>query len=57
MRVVLQRPIDHAQRILSQLEEVDVGEAKIALRIAEALIDQRGRYEAAAALAAIQPEV
>jgi hypothetical protein len=49
-------PIDYAQRIVGVLADTDCGNAKIALRIADALIDQRGRYEMASALAGVHAE-
>lgn len=54
---VVYSPIAYAQRIIDVLGDIDCGSAKIALRIADALIDQRVRDGALAALAGVREEV
>jgi hypothetical protein len=50
-------PIKQAEKIVGILSDADCGSAKIALRLADALIDQRSRYETAEALAQVRAEV
>ncbi len=50
-------PVNYAEQIVGVLSATDCGSAKIALRIADALIDQRDRYEMAVALAPVHAAV